>query len=274
MRSEQTMAVPYYDNLPGWGSPPDEATLRRSEAILGLIPKGVRSVLDAGCGDGKVSNAVVDKGLRVVGVDISGKALTHFRGHAVVADLGHLPFLDHTFDLVICSEVLEHLPRDIFYRAKDEIGRTARDFVIVSTPNREYLPASSVRCGRCGHVYHRAWHLRTFDRASHRALLAGFALVKTVEIETWQFYPLEVTLRHKLIGIGPAPPDRTCPVCGFRGPIAQGPAQADRLSLPALLGLLRLLRLKPLVLHCLRSRLFRRRCTRWLASLYRRSPDQ
>jgi 2-polyprenyl-3-methyl-5-hydroxy-6-metoxy-1,4-benzoquinol methylase len=73
--SDHSILTTYYNTRSSWGERPDDANLRRIERTLGLIPTGVRSILDVGCGDGRVSNRLVANGREVVGLDISEVAL-------------------------------------------------------------------------------------------------------------------------------------------------------------------------------------------------------
>jgi len=79
-------------------------------------------VLDAGCGEGRHCFGALERGARVVGLDLDYESL-HLaskrlrRRAAELASLGgmlqgdafHLPFRDASFDAVICSEVMEHV---------------------------------------------------------------------------------------------------------------------------------------------------------------------
>lgn len=67
-------------------------------------------VLDIGCG----SSRIVQTLPRVVGMDVAIRKLRWLRApgrYLLQGDLSRLPFKDGTFDSVICSEVIEHVPR-------------------------------------------------------------------------------------------------------------------------------------------------------------------
>jgi len=79
-------------------------------------------VLDAGCGEGRHCFGALERGARVVGLDLDFDSLhlasKRLRGRAaeleslgamLQGDAFHLPFPDATFDAVICSEVMEHV---------------------------------------------------------------------------------------------------------------------------------------------------------------------
>ena len=73
--------------------------------------RGAPRVLDAGCGSH--SNVDLPPGAYVVGVDISAQALDHnaLLDERIVGDLETVELDPRSFDLIVCWDVLEHLPR-------------------------------------------------------------------------------------------------------------------------------------------------------------------
>jgi SAM-dependent methyltransferase len=105
---------------------------------------GPREVVDVGCGSGHLLRALADRtpDARFVGVDFSKNAIRRARGllpgaRWLVGDAYAPPLGEQRFDLVLCTEVLEHLerPRD----ALDALVRLcARNgHVILTVPDGE-----------------------------------------------------------------------------------------------------------------------------------------
>jgi 2-polyprenyl-3-methyl-5-hydroxy-6-metoxy-1,4-benzoquinol methylase len=99
---------------------------------------GAGSVLEVGCGEGKLADHLVRSGPRperFLATDLSLECKATGLDPMIEfaeASVYDLPYGDGSFDLVVCCEVLEHLerPRD----ALGEVARVARDFVLISTP--------------------------------------------------------------------------------------------------------------------------------------------
>ncbi|MFA6523247.1 MAG: class I SAM-dependent methyltransferase [Candidatus Peribacteraceae bacterium] len=112
------------------------------ETIVALIPAGC-SVLDAGCGEGVLSILLAQKGCRVTGLDYSAPNVEAAKAYAREAgvedrttflegDAEHVPFPDRSFDWVVSSHVLEHLPD--FVQGAREIARVAHAGAVVAVP--------------------------------------------------------------------------------------------------------------------------------------------
>ena len=91
-----------------------------------------RSVLDAGCGNGAVVREFLARGYDARGIEISDKILHDEcpdmlrRGIVRQGSLTQLPFADSNFDLVFCSDVMEHIPAEQVDRAVAELVRVAK----------------------------------------------------------------------------------------------------------------------------------------------------
>ena len=113
---------------------------RIHEAFVDYLAPGQR-VLDAGCGEGVLTCLVARRGVNVVGVDISGPNMDGARRLAtqwgvrprfIQADADRLPFADSSFDVVLSSHVLEHLPDP--QRGMRELFRVTRSLALVAMP--------------------------------------------------------------------------------------------------------------------------------------------
>lgn len=118
------------------------AHYQQYESILKFINSGI-SVLDAGCGEGVLSVMAAKKGADVTGSDISQPNIKRCIKYAlenevkdktnfVVADLEDLPFPDNSFDLVVSSHVLEHIPN--FDKGLKEIMRVSKKRAVIAIP--------------------------------------------------------------------------------------------------------------------------------------------
>lgn len=103
---------------------------------------GGRDVLDVGCNTGYGTLRFVPVARRVVGVDVSPRAIEAARARApeghpefLLTSGFDLPFADATFDLVTSFQVLEHVPDAIpFLRELARVVRPGGE-VILATPN-------------------------------------------------------------------------------------------------------------------------------------------
>jgi cyclopropane fatty-acyl-phospholipid synthase-like methyltransferase len=109
-----------YDLISDWyrGDRSSSIGVREALAAVASVARGSR-VLDLGCGNGSpITDALVNAGYRVVGLDSSRGMLERFRLNlpstpAVRADSRAFPFLDGVFDAAISWGMLFHLaPHD------------------------------------------------------------------------------------------------------------------------------------------------------------------
>lgn len=102
-------------------------------------------VLDIGCGDGALTGLLAKEKAKVIGVDLSylgiQLAMQEFAKISIEPDLANaegtrLPFSDNSFDVVVMSEVIEHLQTP---------ERTLAEIVRIITPNGRLLLSTPLR---------------------------------------------------------------------------------------------------------------------------------
>lgn len=156
--------VEFFNQVRLWGRSYESLSTgerERIDAIVGLVPDDVRTVLDIGCADGIVTNRLIDLGLSATGTDITDVAFQHVRAPVVVAPSHELPFGDREFDCAVAADLLEHIPAGSFEQTLSEIDRVAARYLVINTPHREDLVLAQTRCGRCATVFHASRHLRS-----------------------------------------------------------------------------------------------------------------
>lgn len=105
------------------------------------------SVLDAGCGEGETIERLRPLLPQdTVGVDHNPACIDYScRRHPdvefAVHDIRALPFADDRFDLVLCTEVLEHLEEPELALA--ELSRVGRHHLVISVPHEPWFDLSN-----------------------------------------------------------------------------------------------------------------------------------
>lgn len=112
-----------------------------------------QTVLDAGCGEGFVIQYLHRNHPKVQfsGIDKSEAAIELAKqyipsAHLLVGDIFHLPFPFSSFDLVLCSEVLEHLKDPL--SAILELSRVSKEYLLLTVPNEPWFSISTLLSGQ------------------------------------------------------------------------------------------------------------------------------
>lgn len=262
----------FYEFDTSWGN--EERSAAEEERIrvtVSAIPEGCSSVLDVGCGDGRITSRLVSKCETVCGLDRYKSPLRFFNGQKVLGSVECLPFADSTFDLVLCTEVIEHLPYHAYRKSLAELQRVAGKHIIITVPNSEELRKKSIACPHCGCISDPDRHLRSFDQESLSRLFDKFSMVKfryCGPATKTREYPAFLVAVARFLGVvpGSVPPSISpafiCPQCGYSPPTSRETGEATR-SQERILGPVRLFRLlaRPFLLS-------RRREGVWLLALY------
>lgn len=151
--------------------------------LLG-VREGER-ILDIGCGEGRhIWELVKQRDCLVCGTDLDQTSL--IKGRVVFHQLDEegaskgnwlltrgsilrLPFKSKTFDRVICSEVLEHVPDDL--RGIRELVRVLKDDGVLAVSVPAHLPEAI--CWRLSKDYHNTpgGHIRIYKASELRSKL-------------------------------------------------------------------------------------------------------
>ncbi|MCH5248456.1 MAG: methyltransferase domain-containing protein [Lachnospiraceae bacterium] len=101
-------------------------------------------ILDAGCGEGFISNMIYNNidNVEIVGLEYTSEAINIAKQYNeniefVQGDIYKMPFEDAAFDIVLCMEVLEHLTEPA--AAIEELLRVSKNFLIITVPNEPWF---------------------------------------------------------------------------------------------------------------------------------------
>jgi len=155
---------------------------RRAAVLDVLEARGAASVIDLGCGEGKLLRALLRKAryTRILGVDVSPVALERAAERLRLAEMtprqrgridivqGALTYRDARFagfDAACAIEVIEHMELDRLEAfARVVFGAARPPVVIVTTPNVEYNAAFGLKPGQRRHSDHRfEWTRAEFE---------------------------------------------------------------------------------------------------------------
>lgn len=178
------------DDIYGYGPPnpmPDPEVVALTAGLRG-------SALDFGCGSGALVRALRAQGLEAYGLEIDrGPIRDSLRPD--IADFITLydgtmpsPFPDGSFDTVICSEVLEHIPN--YEAALAEMARLTRNRLILTVPDVSAIPLGTRHRLIPWHLL-ESTHLHFFTQNSLAKVLAPF--FPQVEFGRISFCPMNDT---------------------------------------------------------------------------------
>lgn len=120
------------------------------EQIKQLHPE---SILDVGAGEGFTLEALRLRKIakKLEGIEYMDEALTlakklHPEVHIKKGNIYELPYKANSFDIIICTEVLEHLEEPD--KALDELKRVTKKYIIISVPNEPLFTIQRILRGK------------------------------------------------------------------------------------------------------------------------------
>lgn len=136
---------------------------KRIGDLMNIIPKGKDSVLDVGARDGHLSRLLIEHFASVTALDLEKPSIAHDRITCVEGDVTRLEFANDSFDVVLCAEVLEHIPGKGLEQACRELSRVAKSHVVIGTPYRQDTRLGRTTCQSCGRANPPWGHVNMFD---------------------------------------------------------------------------------------------------------------
>jgi 2-polyprenyl-3-methyl-5-hydroxy-6-metoxy-1,4-benzoquinol methylase len=109
-----------------------------------VASKKVDLILDVGCGEGFTLNRLKERGMgkKLEGLEYLKDAIelgkkTYPDIKITQGSIYELPYKDNSFDLVLCTEVLEHLENP--EKGLKELVRVSKKYLIISVPNEPFF---------------------------------------------------------------------------------------------------------------------------------------
>ena len=151
--------------------------------------KSLKNILDLSCGKGDILSfcmKYLKQGQKCYGTDFSMAHVNfvnkRFKDNPVFKK-AHLlqqypsSFLDGFFDLIILTEVIEHLDDNDLDSLLNEAKRllSPGGYIFITTPYNEDLDNGKAVCPDCGCIFHRWQHVRTWTSESLKNTLAQYA---------------------------------------------------------------------------------------------------
>lgn len=132
-----------------------------ASTIRALLPKSAERIIDVGAGHGWISHRIPPFH-KVMCVDLSEDIMREVARPRTIGSITDLPFENRSVEMVMASDVVEHLDINDYKRAMTELDRVAQNYIYLQVPNDEALQTSSITCPKCGEIWHKNFHKRSF----------------------------------------------------------------------------------------------------------------
>lgn len=162
---------------------------------LSYLLKNIESkakILNIGVGGGVLEKIALSKNIDIYSLDPSKSSIEKLQKmigqeKAKVGYSQDIPFSDNFFDVVVMSEVLEHLEMDIIEETLEEVHRVLKKGgrFIGTVPSSENLSEQIVICPNCGEKFHRWGHIQSFNEKRMNEILKKY--FNSVKVQSRMF---------------------------------------------------------------------------------------
>lgn len=161
-----------------------ESEKLRVSQLMSLIPHNRAKALDIGARDGFLSMQLAEYFDNVTAIDLIKPNIEHERIETKVGDITSLEFSDDSFDLVLCAEVLEHIPTKLISKACNELERVTKEYLIIGVPYNQDLRFGRTTCYSCNKTNPPWGHVNKFDLSTLEKLFPNMIVEKSEYIGT------------------------------------------------------------------------------------------
>ena len=142
IRSENINTKEYWNEVWYKGREMPAIYIKRWQVVLSYIKDKSKKIIDVGCGAGWLLSYLREHGCKdLTGTDFSEMAVKRCKElgfNAFVSDCQDMKEIpDNAYDIVICTEVLEHVENP--ERCFCELYRIARESMIISVPYKNQI---------------------------------------------------------------------------------------------------------------------------------------
>jgi 2-polyprenyl-3-methyl-5-hydroxy-6-metoxy-1,4-benzoquinol methylase len=180
-----------------------EARYQRILKEIQKISKTEMRILDVGCFPYHLGAALEKMGHDVWGIASPHEPINNKHVAILNIETDPFPYKDNTFDLVLCSEVIEHLPQSPMPALK-EMYRVAKrsGHVLLTTPNifgsvhlfLRLIGHAPVSADIAENIYHRHNHEYTLSELTGLVTRAGWTITKATHFIS--YHPFRRRNRH------------------------------------------------------------------------------
>ncbi len=140
----------------------------RIKNILDLVKsisnERLEKVIDVGAQDAFISKKIADLlNKKVIALDINKPDIKERNIIPMKGNILDLKFSEDYFDLVICTEVLEHIQPEFLKKACNELKRITKKYLLIGVPYKQDLRLGRTFCKNCGKRNPPWGHVNSFD---------------------------------------------------------------------------------------------------------------
>jgi hypothetical protein len=145
----------------------------RAADLMAILPEDCgANALDVGARDGWYSVLLANRFDKVTALDLQMPNIRHPKIECVKGNAVKLDFNDGEFELIFCTEVLEHIPTGQLIKVCSEIERVASKYIIIGVPFKQDIRVARTKCYTCGKRNPPWGHINSFDENYLRNLFS------------------------------------------------------------------------------------------------------